>query len=58
MPSAGLTFPIEMPKVDNEVTEDLSVEELNRLLRVISEDTHPFAGPIMLGLNAQKERQY
>ncbi len=45
--TTGLTFQIEMPAVDNEVTEDLSVDELNRLLRVISEDKHPFAGSIM-----------
>jgi len=33
-----LTFKIEMPKVNNLVTENLTSEQLNRLLKVLSED--------------------
>jgi len=43
-----LCFIIEMPKVDNEKTEDLTPEQLYRLLKAIEEDPHPQAGKIML----------
>lgn len=44
----GLSFTIEMPKVDNEKTEDLSEDQLASLLKAIEEDDHPQAGPLML----------
>lgn len=40
-------FVIEMPRVDNETTEDLTPEQLARLLKAIDEDPHPQAGNIM-----------
>lgn len=43
----GIDFKIEMPKVDNEKTEDLTPEQLQALLKAIDEDEHPQAGPIM-----------
>jgi len=43
-----LPFTIEMPRVDNEKTEDLTPEQLDRLLKAIEEDPHPQAGKIML----------
>ncbi len=45
---AGLTFTLEIPKVRNETTEDLSNEQLKALLKAIKEDSHPQAGKIML----------
>jgi integrase len=45
---AGLTFKIEMPKVNNSKTEDLTATQLKRLLKVIGESEHPQAGPMML----------
>ncbi len=45
--SSRPAFIIEMPKVNNEKTEDLTGEELRRLLNVIDQDVHPFAGPMM-----------
>jgi integrase len=45
--SDPLTFTIEMPKVYNEKTEDLTTEQLKKLLGVIEKDTHPHAGDIM-----------
>jgi integrase len=33
--------------VDNEKTEDLTEEQLKRLLKAIAEDNHPHAGPMM-----------
>ena len=45
--TGGLTFQIEMPKFDNRVTEDLTPAQLKRLLKVIAEDDHPQAGPMM-----------
>ncbi len=44
----GLDFKIEMPKVDNIKTEDLTQEQLKNLLKAIREDSHPHAGPMML----------
>ena len=45
--SQGIAFDIELPRVNNLKTEDLSPEQLSRLLKFIEEDTHPLAGPIM-----------
>ncbi len=44
----GANFVIEMPKVDNEKTEDLTPDQLQKLLKAIEEDPHPYAGKIML----------
>ena len=43
----GPRLRIELVPVDNEKTEDLSEDQLNRLLFAIDEDTHPYAGPMM-----------
>jgi len=43
----NLPFTIELPKVNNEKTEDVSPEELERLLKAIDGDTHPQAGAMM-----------
>jgi integrase len=45
--SQPLSFKIEMPKVYNLRTEDLSDSQLQKLLRAIDESAHPQAGPIM-----------
>lgn len=37
----------ELPKLNNETTEDLNPDELYRLLAAIEEDTHPHAGRLM-----------
>jgi integrase len=42
-----LGFHIEMPKVNNLRTEDLTAEQLQRLLKAIEEDLHPQAGNMM-----------
>jgi len=42
-----LPFQITMPRVDNERTEDLSPEQLEKLLAAIDADPHPHAGPMM-----------
>ena len=42
-----LSFQIEMPKVNNQVTEDLTQEQLARLLVAIENDPHPHAGHLM-----------
>ena len=44
----GTGFKIQMPRVNNEKTEDLTPEQLERLLKAIEEDPHPQAGKIML----------
>ena len=44
----GLSFKIEMPKVNNIKTEDLSPEQLKRLLSVLSDDPNRQAANIML----------
>jgi integrase len=44
----GLSFTIEMPVVDNIKTEDLTQDQMDRLLKAIKADTHPQAGPMML----------
>lgn len=43
-----LSFHIEMPKVDNIKTEDVTQEQLSRLLEAIEADTHHQAGNAML----------
>jgi len=43
----GLDFTIEMPKVNNLKTEDLTPEQLARLLSAIEEDIHSQAGAMM-----------
>jgi len=43
----GIDFKIEMPKVDNIKTEDLTPEQLKKLLEEIDKDPHPHAGPMM-----------
>lgn len=45
--SDPLSFTIEMPKVYNEKTEDLTTDQLKKLLEVIEEDAHPHAGDMM-----------
>ena len=44
----GLKFTIEMPKVHNLRTEDLSLAQLQGLLKAIEKDTHTHAGTLML----------
>ena len=44
---AGIDFKIEMPKVDNIKTEDLTSKQLHDLLKAIDDDHHPHAGPMM-----------
>jgi len=43
----GLNFTIEMPRVDNAKTEDLSPEELKNLLEAIEKDTNTQAANMM-----------
>jgi len=43
----GIDFKIEMPRVDNIVTEDLTPKQLKKLLEEIDKDAHPHAGPMM-----------
>jgi len=45
---SGLNFTIEMPRVDNIKTEDLTSEQLKSLLMAIEKDTHTHAGAMML----------
>lgn len=45
---AGSGFKIEMPKVNNAKTEDLSPKQLKKLLAAIEKDDHPQAGDMML----------
>ncbi len=42
-----LPFTIEVPRVNNLETEDLSSEQLTRLFEAIEADKHAQAGPIM-----------
>jgi integrase len=46
--SGPLPFSIEIPKVNNLKTEDLTTEQLTALLNAIEADTHPQAGNMML----------
>jgi integrase len=43
----GLSFTIEMPRMNNVKTEDLTADELEALLKAIDEDEHPQAGTLM-----------
>lgn len=43
-----LSFKIEFPKCNNIVIEDLTPEQLQKLIEVIENDPHPVAGPMML----------
>lgn len=45
--SAALKFKIEMPRLNNEKTEGLTPDQLNRLLRAIEADEHVQAGDMM-----------
>lgn len=42
-----ITFKIDVPKVFNTKTEDLTEDQIKKLLEVIEADTHPHAGDIM-----------
>ncbi len=42
-----LAFEVELPRFDNRKTEDLSKDQLKRLLAAIEKDTHAIAGPLM-----------
>jgi len=44
----GISFKIQMPKVNNLKTETLTPDQLNNLIKAIEEDPHPYAGPMML----------
>ena len=44
---SGLTFKLEMPVVNNDATEELDTEELNRLLKAIDEDSNVAVGQMM-----------
>jgi len=44
----GAGFQIKLPEVNNVRTEDLTPEQMARLLAVITEDEHPHAGAMML----------
>lgn len=46
--TAGIGFKIEMPKVDNRVTEDLNPEQLSRLLAAIESDPNRDVATMML----------
>ena len=43
-----LPFKLELPKLNNHKTEDLTPDQLQNLLDAIDKDTHPVAGPMML----------
>jgi integrase len=43
----GLNFTIQMPSVNNIKTEDLTIEQLQKLLTTIDNDKHPIAGAMM-----------
>ncbi len=43
----AFTFHIKKPTVNNIKTEDLTPDELKRLLKAIAENNHPHAGPMM-----------
>ena len=44
---SGMNFKIELPRVNNQKTEDLTSQQLSSLLKVINNDPHPQAGPMM-----------
>jgi len=43
----GLSFKVNKPEVHNEKTEDLTHDQLSRLLKAIEENQHPLAGNMM-----------
>jgi len=43
----ALPFKIQLPRVNNLKTEDLTQEQIKALLKAIDEDIHPVAGPMM-----------
>lgn len=43
-----LPFKMELPRLNNQKTEDLTPDQLQALLQAIEEDPHPVAGPMML----------
>lgn len=43
----GIDFKIDMPKVDNIKTEDLTPSQIDSLLSAIEKDEHPYAGAMM-----------
>lgn len=43
-----LPFKIELPAMNNHVTEDLTPSQLQALMAAIEKDNHPVAGPMML----------
>jgi integrase len=43
----GLSFEIQMPSVDNVKTEDLTTDQLKKLLQTVEADKHPLAGLMM-----------
>ncbi len=43
----GLNFAIQMPRVDNQKTEDLSPEQLSSLLKAIEQSEHKIPGAMM-----------
>jgi integrase len=43
----GISFKIAVPKVSNLKTEDLSPEQMKKLLEAIEKNTHPHAGDMM-----------
>ncbi|HDK82159.1 MAG TPA: site-specific integrase [Nitrospirae bacterium] len=44
----GISFKIQMPRVNNNKTEDLTPDQLESLFKAIQEDSHEHAGLIML----------
>lgn len=44
----ALPFKLELPKLNNHKTEDLTPDQLQALLDAIEKDAHPVAGPMML----------
>jgi integrase len=42
-----LRFKVTMPKGTSQKTEDLTQDQIKKLLEVIEKDTHPLAGPMM-----------
>ena len=43
----GISFKIKKPSINNIKTEDLTPDQLSRLIKAIEKDTHPHAGPMM-----------
>lgn len=45
--SPALAVRLELPRINNEKTEDLTPEEIQRFLKAMDEDPHPCAGKMM-----------